>query len=566
MLRKISSLLAAIGLAFVALNLAAPAQAAGTYSPVVTIPQGMYNGNLIPLDDTKSIAIWPVTVDGSTSIKTGLLNSDGTFTNESTLMPSISGARVTVSNSHLTTADGVTAVVWTVTTTSQSGNNTSYNSDIFLAFTEDGIDWSAPVQALPTKSVVGGFDCMMFGDCGYSLPKIAVDRRGVLALAVSVKFGSTKALLVSTSLDGVNWSSATQLEPESGFYTNRSALSAMSTGGFIVAWEFSNADGDLIKYSTLGGGTLNVWQKAKSLGDAGGINDEFMIHQTDATHMSLFYTTGQNMLVTVNQRIYNIANKTWSANAVILTAGQQGWLGARFNQFSVGKDWHSALAIGVVRNGEQHAYAYLLEFHGSTPGLPMLLKTVDQQSMGIYGLKVNYDDSITVLASGLNRPLNIMQVKNGTLVSDENVPNTPAQQIWALDAAVSPNGNIAIATTTNSGVYEGITYLAATKPVPTGTLKANGAAKVGKLLTATLPQFGGVSQIGTTTIQWYTCATAVTTLQTSVPAGCTPITGATAAKFKVTAKQKKKYLAVAVTNANAVGQTTVFSTTTAKAK
>jgi hypothetical protein len=44
------------------------------------------------------------------------------------------------------------------------------------------------------------------------------------------------------------------------------------------------------------------------------------------------------------------------------------------------------------------------------------------------------------------------------------------------------------------------------------------------------------------------------------------IAKATALKFKVTTKQKNKFLGVAVSNTNAVGTTTMFSPTTAKTK
>jgi hypothetical protein len=117
-----------------------------------------------------------------------------------------------------------------------------------------------------------------------------------------------------------------------------------------------------------------------------------------------------------------------------------------------------------------------------------------------------------------------------------------------------------------SQIYEGIVYRTASAPIPVGDLKLTGLAKTGQTLTSKIPTFTGVSNIGTTSIQWYSCTTKVATVQTTIPLTCAAIPKATALKFKVTTKQKNKDLGVAVSNTNAVGTATLFTTLAAKAK
>jgi hypothetical protein len=78
--------------------------------------------------------------------------------------------------------------------------------------------------------------------------------------------------------------------------------------------------------------------------------------------------------------------------------------------------------------------------------------------------------------------------------------------------------------------------------------------------------FGGFSGVGATKYQWYSCTRAVAANTVSLPVGCSPIAKATASTFKVTTKQKGKFITVAVKNSNGVGTTTLFAPVATKSK
>lgn len=311
---------------------------------------------------------------------------------------------------------------------------------------------------------------------------------------------------------------------------------------------------------------FNFWKRSKVLGSAPSINSAPVMIQTDPTHVSLFYMTG-NPGPVLRQQLYDLTSKTWGASTSILT-GPWDVIDSSL-QVSMGKNWHGALGVGLVRNGAQEAKSYVVELNNSVPSEAKLAKSVAEQAMRIDAIRVNFDDSITMMMSGANRRANIMNFKAGVQISDEDVPNTPSLQVYGFSATVSPSGNYFISSTVNLGtsqIYEGIVYRAASAPIPVGTLKLTGLAKTGQTVTSKIPTFTGVSNIGVTRIQWYSCTTKTATVQLTIPLTCAAIPKATALKFKVTTKQKNKYLGVAVSNTNAVGTATLFSTLSTKAK
>jgi len=96
-------------------------------------------------------------------------------------------------------------------------------------------------------------------------------------------------------------------------------------------------------------------------------------------------------------------------------------------------------------------------------------------------------------------------------------------------------------------------------------VKVTGKAKVGKSVTAVAGTWTGTAPI-TFKYQWYSCKAAnkKVLLTGKAAAKCTVIKKATAAKFKITAKQKKTFLGVLVTGTNAGGSSAVFTATIGK--
>ena len=565
MLRKLVSAIIVFALATIGLSAASPAQAAGTFSPTVALPEAAGYAASIPLGDDAQLKLWQGSDDNGHYLKTGILHSDGTWSNQPDLATGSTSTNFLVwgESSWAVSQEGTIAFTWIQSTR----NNSTTTSVSYIAYTDDGIDWSAPVQVLAPRVATGSsMDCMMMG-CGYNSLKLSIDSKGTLAAIANFRDGGNSSLIVSTSLDGANWSSPTELESATGwgggYYLN---IAPLPTGGFLAAWVVSTGETQSFKFSTMSPTNFNFWKRPKVLGSAQSLDVAPLLIQTDLTHLSLFYMTG-NPAPVLRQQLYDLTSKTWGVPTSILTPP---WdlIGSSL-QISMGKNWQGAIGVGLVRNGAQEARAYIVELNNSVPSEAKLVKSVAEQAMTIDAIRVNFDDSITMMMSGTNRPANIMTFKAGVQVSDENIPNTPASQVYSFIVTVSPSGNFFIAGNVNLGtsqIYEGIVYRAASAPIPVGTLKLTGLAKTGQTVTSKIPTFTGVSNIGTTRIQWYSCTTKTATVQLTIPLTCAAIPKATALKFKVTTKQKNKYLGVAVSNTNAVGTATLFSTLAAKAK
>ncbi len=563
MLRKLVSAIIVLALSSIGLSAVSPAQAAGTFSPVVTLPNNS-EGASIPIGDDALLRVWQGSDDNGTYLKTGILRSDGTWSVQEDLASGSTSSSFMLNgkNSWIVDKEGTIAVSWIQSTR----NDSVTTSASYIAYTENGIDWSAPVQVFaPRTSTGSSMSCMMFYSCGYSSLQLSIDSKGIMAAIAHYRDSGNWSLVVSTARDGINWSAPTQLETGSGYGGYSLNLAPLDAGGFIAVWPTSG-QAPSFKFSTMSPKTFNFWQRPKVLGSAQSLNSAPLLMQTGLTHLSLFYMTG-NPAPVLNQQVYDLTSKTWGAPTAILTAPWD--LIDSSLQISMGKNWQGAIGVGLVRNGAQEAQAYIVELNNSVPSEAKLVKSVAEQAMTIDAIRVNFDDSITMMMSGSNRPANIMNFKAGVQISDENIPNTPGIQVYGFSVSVSPSGNFFIAGNVNLGtsfIYEGIVYRAASAPIPVGDLKLTGTAKVGQTVISKIPTFTGVSNIGTTRIQWYSCTTKVATVQTTVPVTCAVIAKATALKFKVTAKQKNKYLGVAVSNTNAVGTATLFSTLSAKTK
>jgi hypothetical protein len=156
-------------------------------------------------------------------------------------------------------------------------------------------------------------------------------------------------------------------------------------------------------------------------------------------------------------------------------------------------------------------------------------------------------------------------------VSKGNVATTTAIPIdmpagFAV-GAVSPNGNVFLQLNSPQiTTAKTIAYTGAEKPQASGTLTVKGIAKTGAKLSASAIKFSGRSGFGVTSHKWYACTAAVPAASVAVPNTCKPIAKASASKYKVTAKQKGKFITVAIANTNAVGTTTLVAPVTKKSK
>ena len=100
-----------------------------------------------------------------------------------------------------------------------------------------------------------------------------------------------------------------------------------------------------------------------------------------------------------------------------------------------------------------------------------------------------------------------------------------------------------------------------TLPVATVVPSISGTASVGSTLTGAIGTWTS-APAATVSQQWYSCSAAVTVASSTLPVGCTLVTGATALTYATTNADAGKYFSFAVTQANIVGTVTIWSVST----
>jgi hypothetical protein len=553
MLRKLISTLALVAIFVVGLGSVSPSQAAPISSDISDLPSGAQIITLIPLDDEKTLAIWR----NDDGIQSSQFHANGTFDNTAMISPNVSGRYESFadSNSWVKMPDGTIAITWTSVWIS---NDASY-SEISVAFTDDATQWSTPINPAPT-SYANRYDCMgMMYECGYSGSQIASSILSTIAIQYEVSTSDTdKRLLTQISNDGATWSSQTKIAGNYSYSFARS-ITGLDGGGFISTWALN----DGFRYFSRTNGTLlSTWTRAAELSNDSNLNYEPAFKKTAPGEYTAFYLTVSDGVKIVKSRTYSTVSKTWGAPRVVLQINANGWaLGSI--QVSEPRNGKFAVSLGFALDGQLHSDLYVNLFAPTVLGTQFILTTLASQSTYFSPVTLNHDGSMTAVTAPLNGVVTIETYLQGVSVDSHVIPYPEAQTV-GLATSVSANGNVFVVAQRSPA--KGFTYQRATSPIPSGTARVTGTPKLGAKLTAAAMTFGGFSGVGATKYQWYSCTRAVAANTVSLPVGCSPIAKATASTFKVTTKQKGKFITVAVKNSNGVGTTTLFAPVATKSK
>ena len=565
MIRKLISAIAIFALATIGLSQASPASAAGTFSPAVA--SSMDPNTLIVVPGTDQFAIMFYTTNESNVgyLKSAHLNLDGSVTDVTVIASGANSSFWLTQDSVVgdLNSNGILATWVRNTYTQGFGMNPgSTEHGVYSAFTDDGVEWSVPVQAFDSFSYSNNDDICGFvnmGFCGYGNLKIAQDSNGVLVMAITRHYGTSVITKIKTSIDGTNWGTESDLSTvANNVYLQE--LTALVEGGFIAFFSGTVNGTSSVYYSRSLSVRPGFWTAPKVV--VGGNVDSLTFTPTGTGKYSLLYFGNTNDTTNLYRKVFDTKTKTWSSQETLNTAPT--WL-ATGTDLVASRGNRVSYIYGVSIAAAQQTKIFLVDIIDGVAKPAVQVADVGDQQPNVFGLRVNGDGTVSFAYSGQWQSPQLVSV------SPLGVPTvTPIPVDMAAGnsiGTVSPSGNMFLEIKHwQTNTAKTIAYQGAEAPVPTGLMKMNGKAKVAATLSATVPTFSSRSGIGTTSIQWYSCRTKVATVQTTVPAGCVAIAKAKATKFKVTTKQKSKYLAVAVTNTNAVGTTTLFSPSTAKTK
>ena len=565
MIRKFAALITASVMAVLGL-LVSPtaASAAGTFSPAVTITTGAYLNPIIPGTDQFALA-FGTTWDSASStqtLKVFQLKLDGTVANQQVIATGVR-TQFDLTNASITGKIGENGIVvsWvqSVELPGNSPGESTQNSSVYSIYTDDGVNWSLPVEVFPVISKTTN-DCYMFYYCGYRDLKTVMDSRGVLATSVSVNDGQNISTLLKTSNDGVTWGTTNRVGGNLR-YPNIVKIQPLDAGGFMAFFVGDDGTSSNLYVTKTTNSRYAFWSTPVKVLTNNYLSSMELVSKGDGKY-DFFYQGMSNNETIINRMTFDSNRNTWS-EPQLLANTPNSYLGTR---------------ILIAKSGKRVALVYSAAIYNVQESKIMKIEIVDDvakpveevasgthQNVQVFGLRINGDGSLSFALTGPTFAPKLVEISSTGTITPSPIPMEMDSGYGS--GVVSPSGNLFVFLfdfTNNFG--KTIAYLAADAPVPTGALVLKGKAVKNAKLVATPPIFTSKTGIGETKFQWYSCSAKVTTLQAAIPAKCVAIPQATSATFKVTAKQKNKYLGIAVTNSNAVGSVLVFSPTTTKAK
>ena len=545
-------------LSFLATSIAISPASATTFGPTVVGPSGNLSFT-IPLDDEKAMIIWR---DGSGSVntlKSTIVNADGTLGATATIYAPSATNSYDISNysSWAKTPDGTIALIWTI--------NDEMNgiSKVLVAYTDNLTDWS---QSQIVSS--GSYDPMSIGchyRCGYEDAHIAADGTGRLAVqyVYATGFQGNASVGQQISSDGITWSPVA-FQNVVLDYSYAGDLAGLPAGGFISSWAGTSGN-DYFRYTSRSIGKTATWTSPQLISTTYQVRVNTTFLMTGPNEFTYIFVTSPNNVdrYAVVARRFSLITKAWSPEQTILVTGSAGWLNSS-PKVDVSPDGTVGVAVESALDGQSVAYLHFNTFKGSQVGTKTIPVTFSEQGSQLAGLFANPNGSFSMIYNSQNGPNTLLTVGGGQ-PSETTTLDLGTGQTWASSAVRSPSGNIFLGVELQA-VVKALVITRASKPVASSQPAVTGALKVGKKLLGSAITFTSFNGVGTNTYQWFACSAAVGVAATQLPAGCLPIAKATTSAFKLTAKQKGKFVVLAVTNSNKLGSSTLYTSASAKVK
>jgi hypothetical protein len=566
-MKRILALTMALFMSLLAVN---PSLASGTYTVPLVNDASSANFKIYPLTDFASVEMW-TTSDGSGNqvLHSVRLNLDGTVDVNVTDLDATANTRFSPAGyrNYALMPDGTLAVAWATRTR----NGDFYTSRVKIAYTKNGVDWSIPIE--PVSSTLGMYSDCDDRACGYQWPHLTIDKLGRLVLG-AIDVASTSRIVLKTSLDGVIWSSESLIDLGTNHLTNFWDLQALPSGGALAIYSNQASwNTEFLDYHTtrLGSGLNASWSFPTSkVAVKAGYVDVQLVPTGNGKLAWLHHFKGHGD-ATIEYWVYDEVNDLFSPR----TGGQLSELPDSFpnpynNLIYDQRGDMVAVAMSVAANGAQYSLNRLYVFKNGVAQPEILLPNSSDQNTQIIGVHINADFSVSVAWSGFQTAPKLAKYKDGLQQSIEDIPISMAG--GNPNAVFTPSGNLFLVMDywdvgLQSEVNKSIVYQGASAPTASGPVTISGKAKVGVKLKSALPTFTNqVTGVGVSKVQWYSCASAILAPQNSVPQNCVPIPTATNGSFKVTKKQKNKFLSVSVTNGNAFGSVTLIAKSTSRVK
>lgn len=487
--------------------------------------------------------------------------------------------------------------------------------------TSDGHKWSSPVAVLPTFEADLGCE-PIFEVCGYIQPHLKQKKDGKLLLVAAktnlVGSGlstSTASLVSSTSVDGSSWtptSMSIPLPDVSGGWS-RSNSPYFSKGIFavevndtelVVLYPFSIKSDNVFKPADTGYKSVSLplkalkWQAPKVVklvsgltwpDEGGTLNMGPFLVKTSNKLLALWFEKPANSDKTIlRESIWNPTKNAWDARKDIFSC-KDCWIyntaATDRNVFVVSGNTLT-LPFVVATNTNQgaiQAVKFLTIVDGvvTNGAAGTTVATSNPDVVGgasFYGVHLGSDNTLTFV---LQHDFKAEVVEVSADRKTQSVKSIDT--LWQNDNFVRadkvvhsfqlPNGNLSLMSqqyrlmgNPAGTIFNYYQLIRATPPAVTGKFAVNGTAKVASTLKTSTVTFSSPYGASNAAYKWYRCDKIVKTAPVSKPTFCVAIPKATNTSYKLTSKDKGKYLIASAESFNSGGTTSVFTISTAVVK
>lgn len=534
------------------------------------------NLQLVQISDTLTVALWPERANSGYSYKSAVVSPDGLL-GQAIEFGTSSDLDMDSNMKFAVSPNGLLSVVYKY---SRDDGNNSKTSSLRVVFTDDGVNWSAPIMTLPIESSDSYCGPMFHSGCGYEAKGLIYDNLGHLVLlATLARDNEDSSMMAATSVDGVVWSNPTtlqtaqmQMEWSEIFGSDCIRLTATLKGA-IASWcNYNAVNGSRQLWSARMPDSSHPFWLAP-------VNDSNSDAGTWVEGMQLFKTSNGDVVRTFWQEsgsqpvlklmTWSNVARTWSAPSIVYTA-PSSWIQTSAST-SNGK--LNAIAWVETSNGSDDVLRALV-FNDGVAGTVSTLRAAVGDGAGntaLFALSVSPDQ--TVSAAIWNYSIRQAVLLEKAPGADTVSTSIPLDLSYNYQAALAEDskGNLTMIShwVADQGPDQTlVTYqkARASAPMPAGALKVAGKAKLKAKLTASTVAFKSISGASAAAYQWYSCTKVVKKAPTTAPKTCKAIKGATKAQYVVNKADAKKFLLVAASSSNVLGKKTVFSASTAVVK
>jgi hypothetical protein len=489
-------------------------------------------------------------------------------------------------------------------------------SGVSARSTTNGTTWSSEVSVLPAYELSLGCNAV-HEVCGYIQPHLQQSADGkliVVAAKTELKVAgqgiSSGNLIASTSSDATIWSASTSIAPLPDFggtpsetkaaYSGKGLFSVAATDSeFIVLYPYLTNHANIwlppdvgFRTSSLPFADLQNWQDPKVVHNVSGLtwaNDGGTLHmgpflvKTSNKLLALWFEKPSNgNLSILRGSTWDPVEKAWDARKDLYSCTNCWFYNTAPSDRNAYVASGATLTLPFVQyQGKTRQVKFLTIVDGVATNGPdaTTIITADQNLSGgasFYGVHLGSDNVLTFVVEA-NFVAHVVEVS----ADRKTQVMKRIDQFWqnglggekVVYSYQLPNGNLSLMTqqyrfdgNPTGNILSYYQLIRATPPVFSGKFAVTGTAKVASTIKVAKPTATSPYGAKSVTLKWLRCTKQLKSAPKTKPSYCVAIPNAVSTSYKLTSKDKGKYLIASAESSNSGGVAAIFTASTSIVK